>query len=97
MYAFVSLLFRSECYVPGAIVLGKILKEMLKLKHDCILMVTHDIPESAIKKLEKYWIIKKVEYLDFPNTLSKKIPPHRDLLDIYFSSNTSLHFLTISS
>jgi len=93
MNAVVSLLFGSDKYVPGAIILGKTLKYILKLKLDCILMVTPDISERSIRRLKKYWIIKKVSYLDFPNALSKRIPPHRKYYSKMF---TKLQLLTLT-
>ena len=93
MYAIVSLLFGNDKYVPGALVLGKILKKFLKIKIDCILMITPDISNKSIKKLEKFWIIKKVKYLNFPNVISKRIPPHRKYYSKVF---TKFHLFTLT-
>lgn len=69
-YAYVSLLFGDGSYVPGALLLGYMLKYILKLPEDRILMVTPDISKYNINKLKLFWKITKVDYIYAPNIIS---------------------------
>jgi len=91
-YAYVSLLFGKGNYYEGAYLLGKLLNKFSP-KIDRILLVTPDVPEKNIKKIENLWKIKEVKYLEFPKILSKKIPEGRKYYSKVF---TKFHLFNLT-
>src|SRR5579872_5681371 len=66
-YAFVTLMFGGDSYLPGCLVVAYSVKKYLSQPIDLVCMVTADVSEKAQERLrEIYEYVELVDYIEHP-------------------------------
>jgi len=100
MYAFSTLLMISKDYLPGIILLGKKLRNIIKSSEEkqpieTVCMVTKDIPEEVRQLIGRYWDhVQEVEYV----SIDTKFRPYfrAETFNTYRHTFTKLQVLNLT-
>lgn len=84
LYAYVTLVMLGDLYTAAALVLAYSLR-ILKTKADLVVLVTHDVSESAKRVLKTYYDhVIEINYIEVKNWRCEK-QPHRKYLNYVFT------------